>query len=83
MRPGQRYWEMDRAVSQQLQKICSFDAEKANNARVVNTNTLTFLSRPGTPHHVVFVDPPFRKGCWKKTLQLLETRGWLADDAST
>lgn len=54
---------------------------KANNARVVNTNTLTFLSQPGTPHHVVFVDPPFRKGLLEETLQLLETQGWLADDA--
>ncbi len=54
---------------------------KANNARVVNTNTLAFLSQPGTPHHVVFVDPPFRKGLLEETLQLLETRGWLADDA--
>lgn len=54
---------------------------KANNARVVNTNTLAFLSQPGTPHHVVFVDPPFRKGLLEETLQLLETQGWLADDA--
>lgn len=71
--------EMDRAVSQQLQK--NLATLKANNARVVNTNTLTFLSQPGTPHHVVFVDPPFRKGLLEETLQLLETQGWLADDA--
>ncbi|WP_246772055.1 16S rRNA (guanine(966)-N(2))-methyltransferase, partial [Salmonella enterica] len=71
--------EMDRAVSQQLQK--NLATLKANNARVVNTNTLAFLSQPGTPHHVVFVDPPFRKGLLEETLQLLETQGWLADDA--
>lgn len=69
--------EMDRAVSQQLQK--NLATLKANNARVVNTNTLAFLSQPGTPHHVVFVDPPFRKGLLEETLQLLETQGWLAD----
>lgn len=66
--------EMDRAVSQQLQK--NLATLKANNARVVNTNTLAFLSQPGTPHHVVFVDPPFRKGLLEETLQLLETQGW-------
>ncbi|SUG96896.1 16S rRNA m(2)G966-methyltransferase [Salmonella enterica subsp. enterica] len=79
MRPQATLLEMDRAVSQQLQK--NLATLKANNARVVNTNTLTFLSQPGTPHHVVFVDPPFRKGLLEETLQLLETQGWLADDA--
>lgn len=39
---------------------------------MVNTNTLAFLSQPGTPHHIVFVDPPFRKGLLEETLSLLE-----------
>ena len=31
---------------------------------------------------MVFVDPPFRKGCWKRRYPLLEQQnGWLADDA--
>ncbi|VDZ76167.1 16S rRNA m(2)G966-methyltransferase [Salmonella bongori] len=71
--------EMDRAVSQQLQK--NLATLKAANARVVNANTLAFLAQTGTPHNVVFVDPPFRKGLLEETLNLLESHGWLADEA--
>lgn len=71
--------EMDRDVSRQLQQ--NLATLKAANARVVNTNSLTFLAQPGTPHDVVFIDPPFRKGLLEETLHLLESNGWLADDA--
>lgn len=71
--------EMERGVAQQLQQILA--TLKATNARVVTTNTLTFLAQPGTPHDVVFIDPPFRKGLLEETLTLLENNGWLADDA--
>lgn len=71
--------EMDRKVSQQLQK--NLVTLKAANAKVVNTNTLNFLAQPGEPHTIVFVDPPFRKGLLDETLALLESNGWLADEA--
>lgn len=71
--------EMERHVAQQLQK--NLATLKASHAQVVNTNTLTFLAQPGTPHDVVFIDPPFRKGLLEETLSLLEKNGWLADDA--
>lgn len=71
--------EMERGVAQQLQK--NLATLKAGNARVVNTNTLAFLAQAGTPHDIVFVDPPFRKGLLEETLTLLESNGWLADDA--
>lgn len=71
--------EMDRAVSQQLQK--NLVTLKAGNGKVVNTNTLNYLNQTGTPHNIVFVDPPFRKGLLDDTLALLEKNGWLADDA--
>ena len=71
--------EMERGVAQQLQK--NLAALKAANAKVVNTNTLTFLNQQGEPHDIVFVDPPFRKGLLEETLSLLESRGWLADGA--
>lgn len=71
--------EMERAVAQQLQK--NLATLKAGNGNVVNTNTLTFLAGAGTPHDVVFIDPPFRKGLLEETLRLLENNGWLADDA--
>ncbi|MCA1922108.1 16S rRNA (guanine(966)-N(2))-methyltransferase [Buttiauxella noackiae] len=71
--------EMDRNVSQQLQK--NLVTLKATNGKVVNTNTLNFLAQPGEPHTVVFVDPPFRKGLLDDTLALLESNCWLADEA--
>lgn len=71
--------EMDRHVAQQLQK--NLATLKAGNAKVVNTNSLAFLAQPGTPHDIVFVDPPFRKGLLEETLALLERNGWLADGA--
>lgn len=71
--------EMDRSVSQQLQQ--NLTTLKATNAKVVNTNALAFLAQKGTPHEVVFIDPPFRKGLLEETLTLLENNGWLADDA--
>lgn len=71
--------EMERSVAQQLQQ--NLATLKATNANVVNTNTLSYLAKPGTPHNVVFVDPPFRKGLLEETLDLLEKNGWLADDA--
>ncbi|ABP62524.1 16S rRNA (guanine(966)-N(2))-methyltransferase [Enterobacter sp. 638] len=71
--------EMERGVAQQLQQ--NLATLKASNARVVTTNTLAFLAQPGTPHDVVFIDPPFRKGLLEETLTLLENNGWLADDA--
>ncbi len=70
--------EMDRAVSQQLQK--NLAVLNAPQGKVVNTNTLTWLAEPGEPFDIVFVDPPFRKGLLEETLTLLETNGWLAED---
>lgn len=70
---------MERGVAQTLQQ--NLATLKATNAKVVNTNTLSFLAQQGTPYNVVFVDPPFRKGLLEETLSLLEQNGWLADDA--
>ncbi|AFJ45317.1 16S rRNA (guanine(966)-N(2))-methyltransferase [Shimwellia blattae] len=71
--------EMDRSVARQLQ--LNLATLKASQGDVVNTNTLTFLARPGQAHNIVFVDPPFRKGLLEETLRLLEQQGWLAQDA--
>lgn len=53
----------------------------ASNLTAHNTDAISFLKQPGTPHHVVFIDPPFRKGLLDETVALLESNGWLADDA--
>ncbi|MBR9957203.1 16S rRNA (guanine(966)-N(2))-methyltransferase [Cronobacter sakazakii] len=71
--------EMERCVAQQLQK--NLATLKSSAAKVVNTNTLNFLNQNGEPYDIVFVDPPFRKGLLEETLNLLETRGWLAPQA--
>ena len=65
--------EMDRAVSQQL--IKNLATLKAGNARVVNSNAMSFLAQKGTPHNIVFVDPPFRRGLLEETINLLEDNG--------
>jgi len=54
---------------------------KADNINVVNTDALSYLRNQGTPHDLVFIDPPFRKGLLAETVQLLENNGWLTDDA--
>ncbi|MDV7022266.1 MULTISPECIES: 16S rRNA (guanine(966)-N(2))-methyltransferase [Enterobacteriaceae] len=71
--------EMERPVAQQLQK--NLATLKAAHGKVVNTNTLNYLNQTGTPHDIVFIDPPFRKGLLDETLSLLEKNGWLADGA--
>ncbi|NOH81845.1 16S rRNA (guanine(966)-N(2))-methyltransferase RsmD [Vibrio sp. RE86] len=54
---------------------------KGDNLQAINTDALSYLKQPGTPHHVVFIDPPFRKGLLDEAVELLESNGWLADDA--
>lgn len=71
--------ELNPQAFQQLQKNVS--SLNANNIHVVNTDAISFLQQPGTPHHVVFIDPPFRKGLLDETVTLLEQNGWLAEDA--
>lgn len=69
MPPAPRYWRWSAASRSSYKNLATL---KASNGKVVNTNTLAFLSQPGTPHHIVFVDPPFRKGLLEETLSLLE-----------
>lgn len=71
--------ELERHVAQQLTQ--NLHTLRASNASVVQTNTLQWLSQPGEPFDVVFVDPPFRKGLLQETLTLLENNGWLAANA--
>jgi len=71
--------ELERPVAQQLGK--NLATLGASSGRVINTNTLQYLAQAGEPHHLVFIDPPFRKGLLEETLTLLETQGWLAEEA--
>lgn len=71
--------ERERNVAQQLTQ--NLTLLRAENARVVNTDTLQWLAQAGEPFDVVFLDPPFRKDLLNNTLSLLEGQGWLAPDA--
>lgn len=71
--------ELERSVAQQLSQ--NLQTLRATQAKVVQTNTLQWLSQPGEQFDVVFVDPPFRKGLLQETLTLLEQNGWLAAEA--
>ncbi|MCG8709517.1 16S rRNA (guanine(966)-N(2))-methyltransferase [Brenneria sp. 4F2] len=71
--------EKERIVAQQLTQ--NLTLLRAENALVVNTDTLQWLSQNGEPFDVVFLDPPFRKDLLNDTLSLLEQQGWLAPDA--
>ena len=67
-------------VAAQLKKnVALINTDKVT---VQNTDALKWLSQPGTPYQVVFLDPPFRKGLLAETITLLENNGWLAEDAS-
>lgn len=71
--------EADRTVAAQLKKnVALIGTDKIT---VQNTDALKWLSQPGTPYQVVFLDPPFRKGLLAETITLLEAHGWLADEA--
>ncbi|MGL6316713.1 16S rRNA (guanine(966)-N(2))-methyltransferase RsmD [Vibrio sp. WXL103] len=54
---------------------------KADNIEVIQGDALAYLKQPGTPHDVVFIDPPFHQGLVDECLSLLETNGWLSNDA--
>lgn len=71
--------ELERSVAQQLEK--NLATLGAQQGRVINSNTLQWLAQNGEPHNIVFIDPPFRKGLLEQTLTLLETQGWLAEEA--
>ncbi|WP_409309276.1 16S rRNA (guanine(966)-N(2))-methyltransferase [Pectobacterium sp. B1J-3] len=71
--------ETERAIAQQLTQNLAL--LRAENARVINTDTLRWLAQAGEPFDVVFLDPPFRKDLLNNTLSLLEQQGWLAAEA--
>ncbi|VTU09086.1 putative methylase [Actinobacillus indolicus] len=56
---------------------------KAENGRVIQTDTLQFLAQKNSeaPFDLVFVDPPFHQGFVPQVLTALEQNGWLAKNA--
>lgn len=71
--------ESERHIVRQLEKNLLLLAE--TRVQVIHTDTLAYLSRPSQAQDIVFVDPPFRQTLLANTLNLLETQGWLAEQA--
>lgn len=72
--------ELQRGAAMQLKE--NLQTLKCDKAEVLNADTLVVLQRGCEQgFDVVFIDPPFRKGLAEKTIQLLDTQGWLNDGA--
>ncbi|MGR5147574.1 16S rRNA (guanine(966)-N(2))-methyltransferase RsmD [Photobacterium alginatilyticum] len=71
--------ELDKKAAEQLEK--NRQTVGADNAHIHNTDSLAYLSKPGTPYDIVFIDPPFRKNLLQEVIALLENNGWLAPRA--
>ncbi|MCL9777338.1 16S rRNA (guanine(966)-N(2))-methyltransferase RsmD [Vibrio methylphosphonaticus] len=71
--------ELNNKAYQQL--VSNMALLKADNIRLHNTSALTFLAQAGSPHDMVFIDPPFRQGLLPETIALLEQNGWLSENA--
>jgi len=75
------FLELDPLAAKQLtQNVATLNAQ---NAQVLNTNTLTFLESKNTndTFNLVFIDPPFRKNLAQSCCNLLENNKWLDPDA--
>tara|TARA_R110002126_G_scaffold172606_3_gene321345 strand:- start:7869 stop:8462 length:594 start_codon:yes stop_codon:yes gene_type:complete len=72
--------EKDAAQAKRLQALLA--DFNASHAEVVNTDCLRFLTQAATrQYQIVLVDPPFRQQLAISCCQLLESNGWLADNA--
>ena len=72
--------ELQRSAALQLKE--NLQTLKCDKAEVLNADTLVVLQRGCEQgFDVVFIDPPFRKGLAEKTIQLLDSQGWLNDGA--
>ncbi|PWF63346.1 16S rRNA (guanine(966)-N(2))-methyltransferase RsmD [Shewanella sp. BC20] len=72
--------ELQRPAAMQLK--ANLNTLKCDNAEVLNADTLVVLQNGcDQGFDVVFIDPPFRKGLAEKTIQLLDSQGWLNDGA--
>lgn len=71
--------ESERTIAKQL--MINLKQLQADNGQVININALKWLSQPGQPFDIVFLDPPFHQDLLAETVDLLEQQGWLAKEA--
>ncbi len=71
--------EQERSAAAQIRQ--HLQTLNCTNGRVESSDVLRFLQSAGTPHNVVFIDPPYRLNLLASCCQLLEQNGWLAEHA--
>lgn len=72
--------ERDIKVTKQLSKLLSPLA--GERLKLINADALSWLEQqPAQPFEVVFLDPPFGLPLLEPACQLLEEKGWLAENA--
>lgn len=74
-----QFFELDKAVAQQLQQ--NIQRLACQNAHVQQGNSLQQIgtSNPQAPFDVVFLDPPFHQGLLAPIIKALAQGNWLAD----
>lgn len=74
------FLELDKQVANQLQT--NINTLKVDNAKVIQGDSLKYLTQPATlQYDVVFVDPPFNLGLAQPCIEQLESNGHLADQS--
>jgi len=62
--------------------IAHLDLLKASEqAEVLQIDSVKFLKNTAQPYDLIFLDPPYHLDFMQKVIPLLETNGWLADNA--
>ncbi|KHF24412.1 16S rRNA (guanine(966)-N(2))-methyltransferase RsmD [Solemya velum gill symbiont] len=74
--------EMNRQVCEVLRQNAALLDSPDVDIRVQQRDARKFLQQSdGSSFDIVFLDPPFRKNLLQPVIELLESDGWLADDA--
>jgi 16S rRNA (guanine966-N2)-methyltransferase len=72
--------ERDREAARGLRETAAKLAPE--RATVVESDALSWLAGPASEFDVAFLDPPFESGALAQALAALDSRGWLAGEAS-
>ena len=71
--------ESDRALAKLLAE--NLARLKVENARIVESDALSYLRGRAEPFDIAFVDPPFGADLWNESARRLDEGGWLAPAA--
>ncbi|WP_120513677.1 16S rRNA (guanine(966)-N(2))-methyltransferase RsmD [Photobacterium salinisoli] len=71
--------ELDTKAASQLKR--NLDTLGTDKAELHQTDSLSFLNKPGSAFDLVFIDPPFRRDMLPEVIRLLEANGWLTPQA--